>query len=162
MKNEKGITLIVLIITIVLMIIIAGTAISYGGDSLKAVKLQNFRYELEQVQGKVDTIFEKIKLGSEEYILLGNEITESEEAMNTLTIAKDINYSNILDTERDKYYYQDNFSYYRYLTQSDIQEIFNITSKPGDMIINFKTREVISVEGFEYDGRTYYTLDELN
>ena len=121
-------------------------------NSLNAAKFQNFSYELQQIQGKVDSIYEKIKLGDESYIILGNEITDSEKAMNTLNMVKGINYLNILDSQRDQYYYQENFSYYRYLTEDNLENIFDITSNPGDVIINFTTREVISVDGFEYEG----------
>lgn len=162
MRKEKGITLLALVITIVLILILLGATVNYGVNSLNSIKLQNFKYELDQIQGKVDTIYEKIKLGNEEeYILLGSELTDSEEAQNTLNMIKGIDYSNILDSQREKYYYQDQFTYYRYFTQSELQSVFDITSRPGDMIINFKTKEVISVKGFTYDGRTYYTSDEM-
>ena len=162
LRNEKGITILILTITIILMVILAGATINYGVNSLNAAKFQNFSYELQQIQGKVDSIYEKIKLGDESYIILGNEITDSEKAMNTLNMVKGINYLNILDSQRDQYYYQENFSYYRYLTEDNLENIFDITSNPADVIINFTTREVISVDGFEYEGRTYYTLSELN
>lgn len=161
MRSEKGITMIVLIITVLLMAILATVMINSGGNSLETVKLQNFNYEMQQVQGKVDALYEKIKLGNEEYIILGNQITDSQEAMDTLKNVKGINYSGILDSQREEYYYQDNFTYYRYLTQNDLKNLFDITSEPGDMIINFKTREVISVKGFVYEGRTYHTLNDM-
>lgn len=161
MRNEKGITMVILIITVVLMAILAAVAIKTGGNSLDTVKLQNFNYEMQQIQGKVDAIYEKIKLGNEDYIILGNQITDSEEAMNTLKNVKGINYSGLLDSQREEYYYQDNFTYYRYLTQNDLENLFDITSEPGDMIINFTTREVISVKGFVYQGRTYHTLSDM-
>ncbi len=162
LKNEKGITLIVLVITVLLMLILAGTTINYGINSLSTVQLQNFSYELQQIQGKVDSIYEKIKLGDESYIILGDEITASTEAMNTLKLIKGIDYSNMLDSQKDKYYYQGQFTYYRYLSESDLENLLDITSSPGDVIINFSTREVISVQGFAYKGRTYYTLNEVN
>ena len=162
LRNEKGITILILTITIILMVILAGATINYGVNSLNAAKFQNFSYELQQIQGKVDSIYEKIKLGDESYIILGNEIKKKKKAMNTLNMVKGINYLNILDSQRDQYYYQENFSYYRYLTEDNLENIFDITSNPGDVIINFTTREVISVDGFEYEGRTYYTLSELN
>ena len=140
LRNEKGITILILTITIILMVILAGATINYGVNSLNAAKFQNFSYELQQIQGKVDSIYEKIKLGDESYIILGNEITDSEKAMNTLNMVKGINYLNILDSQRDQYYYQENFSYYRYLTEDNLENIFDITSNPGDVIINFTTR----------------------
>lgn len=63
MRNEKGITLITLIVTILLMIILASVAIQSGGGSVKEVEFQNFSYELQQIQGRVDTIHEKMVTG---------------------------------------------------------------------------------------------------
>lgn len=161
MKKETGITMVALVITIILMSILILAAVNYGVNSLDTIKFQNFRYELEQVQGKVDTIYEKIKLGEEDYLTLGANITENLEAENTLQMVTGVNYSNILESQMDNYYYQGVFTYYRYLTQYDVQNIFDISSEPGDMIINFKTREVISVKGFTFDDRTYYRLSDM-
>lgn len=161
MKKETGITMVALIITIVLMIILITATVNYGVNSLNTIKFQNFKYELEQVQGKVDTIYEKIKLGDESYFTLGSNVTDYPEVENTLQIARGINYSNILESQKDNYYYKEIYTYYRYLTQYEVQSLLDISSEPGDMIINFKTRDVISVQGFTFDDRTYYSLNEL-
>lgn len=161
MKNEKGITLISLVVMVVLMTILAAVAINYGFGSIETVKLQNFNYELQQIQGKVDTIYEKIKLGETDYITLGSNITDSTKAMETLKKVKNINYSSISEEEKETYYYNDDYTTYRYLSENQIKENLDISSKPGDMILNFLTREVISVDGFEYEGETYYTLDDM-
>ena len=161
MKTDNGITLIVLIITVVLLIIISSVAVNIGFDSIESAKLHEFNYELQQVQGKVDTIYEKIKLGQTEYITLGSDITESSEAVQVLNSVLNIDYQNIPEEDRETYYYEETYTTYRYLTSSEISEIFDITSYPGDMIINFKTREVISITGFTYDNTIYYTLNDL-
>ena len=161
MKKETGITMVALIITIILMIILITATVNYGVNSLRTIKFQNFRYELEQVQGKVDTIYEKIKLGETDYFMIGENVTDNEEAKNVLQMTRGINYSNILDSQKDNYYYQDVYTYYRYLTQYEIQDLLDISSEPGDMLINFKTRDVISVQGFTFDERTYYSLSQM-
>lgn len=76
MRNEKGITLIVLIVTILLMIILASVAIQSGGGSVKEIEFQNFSYELQQIQGRVDTIHEKmITAGNPNYVELNRSAT---------------------------------------------------------------------------------------
>jgi len=60
LKNEQGITLLVLIITVLIMIILVSAGIKYGENSISDVKLQKFSYELQQIQGKVDTVYEKM------------------------------------------------------------------------------------------------------
>ena len=64
MKQEKGITIIVLIITIIVMMILLGITISSGGDTLKTAELQSFVADCEIIQSKVDVIYEKLKLDS--------------------------------------------------------------------------------------------------
>lgn len=161
-RKEGGITLISLVITVALLMILAAVAINAGYDVITSMKLQNFNYELQQVQGKVDTIYEKIKLGNTDYITLGSNITESEEAMQTLKTVRNIDYSNIAEEDRDTYYYEETNTTYRYLTEAQVKQALNISSNPGDLIVNFITKDVISVEGFEIDGEIYYTLIDLN
>ncbi len=160
MKRENGVTIAILVIMVILMSILAMATINYGTNSLDAVKFQNFKYEMEQIQGKVDAIYEKIKLGDEKYIILGGELTSSEEAIHTIRMLKGVDYNNVPDALRDDFYHEDSTSY-RFFTQKQVQTLFNITSEPGDMIINFLTREVISVKGFTYKDIVYYTLDDM-
>ncbi len=58
-------------------------------------------------------------------------------------------------------YYQGSNTTYRYFSEEEVKSTFNISSNPGAVIINFKTRDVISVNGFKFDGRTFYTLNDL-
>ena len=56
MKKEKGITLVSLVITILLMLILAGVTIGVGTDTLEKVKLQDVREELEIISTEIDII----------------------------------------------------------------------------------------------------------
>lgn len=49
---------------------------------------------------------------------------------------------------------------YRYYNQATIQSL-GIDGVDGEFYVDVKTRSVISCEGLEYEGKTYYTLDEL-
>ena len=65
MKEEKGITIIVLAITVIVMLIILGITISSGGDSLETAQLQSFVADCEIIQSKVDVISEKARINPE-------------------------------------------------------------------------------------------------
>ena len=54
--QEKGITLVGLIITVVVMLIIAGVSIYNGTESLNSTRLRGFYTQLEIVQKRVDDI----------------------------------------------------------------------------------------------------------
>ena len=78
MKNQKGITLTTLVITIVVMIIIAGVTTYSGFESIKSAQTTIFTQELEMIQAKVNVIHEKRKNNDEEklyYDKLGYDIT---------------------------------------------------------------------------------------
>ena len=42
LRNEKGITILILTITIILMVILAGATINYGGKFAKCCKIPKF------------------------------------------------------------------------------------------------------------------------
>lgn len=165
LKNEKGITLIVLIITVIIMMIIASVGITYGTASASEVQLQTFSYELQQIQGRVDVMHEKMNLENEpSYItldgkILGQNITFSSRAVETLRKVTGKNYSNANDEEL--YPNGGIDSIYRYFSKKDLQQQLEIKNPKLDVIINFKTREVISVKPHKYNGESYYRLGDI-
>ena len=166
MKSEKGITLIALLLTVLLMIILAGAAITYGGNSAKEVELQNFSYALQQIQGKVDTIYEKMSMDKNStYTALdgknmGVSVVLSDEAHKTLKKITGYDYYASGSSSNPDLYHNGNGTdaYYRYFSKSDLDRILDIKNSKIDVIINFKTREVISVKGQVREERTYYHL----
>lgn len=169
LKNEKGITLVVLMITVILMLILVGAGITYGTTSIGEIRLQNFSYEMQQIQGRVDATYEKMKTEKENpsYVslnnkMMGKNITTSDEAMDTLkTVTKNrINYRTIT-TDNEEYYYNRVDTMYRYFSKKELDTFFDIKNATQDVIINFKTREVISVKGQKYKEMTYYRLNDI-
>lgn len=168
LKNEKGITLLALIITVIIMIILVSAGIRYGGTSLSEVKLQNFSYELEQIQGRVDAIYEKMSMESKpSYVTLngdviGRGIGHSTDAIITLDNVIGIDYS-IANKSNEDLFCQEvaRESYYRYFSKDDLERTLDIKNASQDFIINFKTREVISVKGQTYNNKTYYRLKDI-
>lgn len=165
-KRESGITLIVLVITILLMIILASVGISAGTVSTAGIKLQNFSYELQQIQGRVDSIYEKMKLENDPSFMtlygetLGKNIRTSDEAVNTLYNVKKIQYAGASTSNKDLYPNGQD-SIYRYFSKTDLSNALDIKNPKLDVIINFKTKEVISVKGYVYKEDTYYRLSDM-
>lgn len=143
--NEKGITLISLVITIVVLVIITGIAISSSTDSIKSAKRTAFITELEMIQEKVNTICEKRKLNEEDiayYDSLGQDISK-------LSVSK---LTQILKGESGEGYL--------YFSKEDLKKL-DLDNISQDVIINFNTRDVASVTGIEVDGITYYKLLDM-
>lgn len=98
MKKEKGITLIVLTVTVIVMLIILGVAVASGGDSAETVQLQAFISDCEIIQSKVDVINEKLKLNLDylETIGIGSNVVENwendtiKEKLNILNLTQEL------------------------------------------------------------------------
>ena len=65
-KNEKGITLVTLTITIIVLLIIAGISITAGKESIKNAKLQNLRTNRLLIKAKAKEYVEEssFKIGT--------------------------------------------------------------------------------------------------
>ena len=59
MKNKKGITLVSLIITIVVMIIISGTTVSVSYNRFKANNVKKMLNDIQVLNDKIDTYYLK-------------------------------------------------------------------------------------------------------
>lgn len=61
----------------------------------------------------------------------------------------------------DPKYYIDGYSIYRYFTKYQLESELDIKDSKQEVIINFQTREVISVQGKTYNDITYHTLEQM-
>ena len=156
-RNNSGITLIALIITIVIMLIIAGVSINIGTNSLNSTRLNGFYMQLEIVQKRVDDI----AATNESYVDANGEIKYLKESGNVLTGVQKSNLEVILSAEgfsNDKIsQIIDNF---RYFTVAELENVLGIREVKYNMFIDFKDRIVVAEQGITLDGKTYYTLED--
>ena len=142
MKQNHGITLVSLVITIIVLIIITGIAIFAGTSTIKSTKIAGFMTELELIQEKVNTIYEKRKLNKEDinyYSSLGQNIS----------IIDSSKLANLLNGVSEEGYY--------YFSKEDLKklELDNISQ---EVIINFETRDVASINGILVEDKMCYRL----
>lgn len=165
LKNERGITIIALVVTVIVLVVLVSTGIKYGSYSLQEAKLKNYTYVMQQIQGRVDSVYEKMRMEAEpSYIRLNGEImgvniSGVPDARTTLVDVKGIDYDGTNQNDKNLYPV-DGLTIYRYFSREDLSKQLDIKDPQLDVIINFKTREVISVQGFKYEQYTYYTLKE--
>ena len=149
-NKEKGITLIALVITIIVLLIIASISTYTGINAIKSSKLTKFKQELEIMQAEVDLLYEKCKnddgnLDADKINSIGKDLSN----LDTEEI-NDIFYSFNIDNTEDYRYY-------------DIETIENlgISGVENEYLVSIKDRNVISIEGFESDGKLYRNLYEF-
>ena len=76
-NKENGITIIALIITIILMLILAGAGIHFGREAVNKAKLEDIKTDMISIKTKATIIAEHYNFEDIEN-LVGNPITEEE------------------------------------------------------------------------------------
>lgn len=145
MKSEKGVTMISLIVTVVVMLIVAGVAVKAGTSSVNNTKKTAFITELEIIQEKVNTIYEKRKLNEENIDIYD-------------TAGKDASY--VGQTILNRVLKGKSSTGYRYFSSDDLEQL-DLSNISQEVIINFSTRDVVSLSGIEIDGIMYYRLVDI-
>lgn len=77
LKVENGITIVALIITIILMLILAGVGIHFGGDALDKAKLEDIKTDMISIKTKAKIITEQYNFKDIDS-LIGSQITDTE------------------------------------------------------------------------------------
>lgn len=146
-KNNNGITLMALVITIIILIILASIGTYSGIQVVKSAQFTAFSTELKIMQTQVNKLYEEKKNGNDEVDDLGKTISGSTTVQTHAT--KAFNASGITDTSDYKYF------------DTDTIKSLNIEGVEGEFLLNIDKRSVVSYDGFEYEGKTYYTLEQL-
>ena len=146
MKNNKGITLIIVIMTVILLTILMGLIITSSIDTYYRSKFVNFETNIKLIQKKVDMALEE----RIDYETLGQALNDEQKAKLAEIIANDNN--NMISTEDPL------AETLRYFSSNDIKEDFELSDIRGEFVINFANREVISLDGAEKNDVMYYTI----
>ena len=158
-KNNKGITIITLVITIVVLMIIFSIVTEKGFTASRQAKVYNAISQMRAMQAKVNDIYEDYinadddtKKQIEEY---GSDI-ESIGKMDASKIAyDDVKANNITGEEIG------NLEDYRFYSIDYIKNTLDTEGISYDFIINIKTRTVILLDGIKRNEKTYYALCEI-
>lgn len=136
MKNQKGITLISLVITIIILLILASISIYTGTNNVKESRDSAVKTELQFVQQAVLQKYAKYKLTGDKSILPGNPypdftklneiISQINEKTKVTIVLKDENANNY------------------YLLDKNSLQALGITNTEDEYIVNYTTGEVIN------------------
>ena len=154
-KNAKGITLVALLITIVVLAILTTITLNFGGHLFNTVKLKTLDTNILLIQAKVKVLSEKSQF-DDSTSLIGIKVSElgsSNEKVNALK-SKGV----IQEGEES---YKD---YYLW-TQEDLNteglDAIQLKSTEA-FIVNYETEEIIYYPGYIHtDKNTYYKLSDI-
>lgn len=153
MKEDKGVTLTALIITIVVMFLLLAISMGFGSESLEDTRLKSLYTHLDLVQKRIDSIAAtdesyydnetQIKL-IEAGITYADLDSTRQEILNT-----------IIENENPNLI-RENF---RYFTKEDLEIELELTDIEYNVFIDFENRIVISEQGVIKDGVEHHMLE---
>lgn len=144
MKNNKGITLIALAVTIIVLIIIASVGTYSGIEALRDAKEEAQISELNMLKQPVVENYTKYLMTKNDMYIRGTKVNY----LDVQTIISEIN-NNANETvslkvnDYDISGSTDITEYYYRLSESDLKEM-GVTQAQDSYIINYKTGEVIN------------------
>lgn len=144
--NQRGITLITMVVTLVLMIILAAVTIEIGTESIDKSKMISFVSYMQAIQAKVDSIAE-----NGNYLEYGEELSNNNKSK----------LQDILDSETESFLMTTSSEYLKYFDSSHISSDLELENIDDEIIVDFNTREVISLNGTKYEGKMYYAQYNL-
>ena len=147
--NSKGVTLIALVITIILLLILASIATYSGIDIINSSKLTAFTTEMKIMQTQVNNLYDQWKNGDIDKDTIGKDLTSSTEVQEqaNLVLVQELGFASSISE----------LTGYRYFDQDTIQDL-GIEGVEQEFFINIEQREVVSYDGLRYEGNMYYTL----
>ena len=174
MKENKGVTMISLVVIIALLTIIAGISIGQGSKVIKSSQLENLKTNMllikvkakeyvENANFKLGTNFEsatdkETRITNAKAELKGEEITDS----SIFSSGMNINQETITNDNA-------NYIYYYKLNTTNLEDMgvskVESDASNGWYIIKYDVKnmevEIYNTKGFEMDGTKYYSLTEL-
>ena len=126
-KTQKGITLVSLIITIIILLIISSIGINFGINGINSTKDSKLEAELNMVQHAILEQYTKYKTTKDMVYLVGNKV--SEEQLRQITEELEITLVNIPDT---------------YSNKASLNKI-GIRETNDEYIVNYISGEVINI-----------------
>lgn len=147
--NNKGITIVALIITVIIMLILATVTIEFGNKEIKRAKLEDIKTTMLLIKGRAQITADKESFG-ENYDNTGMIRLSEATGYDTSNLQSII--ANLEDTENLYIWEQ---------TAMDNNNIQVTITTEDFFVIDYLTGEIYYSLGYEYEGETYYSLTEM-
>lgn len=182
MRNQKGITLVTLMLTMIIIFILGAISVYTGIEAYRTIKVQNFTVQMRVVQEKINLICEDWKnwegydetltgtaananfnLYIEEWLKDVNNGLEVAKA-DTTTYATE--FQEIINKQTNLADPDKVLSNYYYFSKEDLEKYLGLKDLEIEVVINFFTKTFIERNGVESinaagDIETYYILSDL-
>ena len=149
-KNSKGITIIALILTIIVMLILAAVSVDISTNLIDKAHMEDLKTTMLLIKGRVQIVVDK-QAFNDTYDNTGM-LAYADASIYTDNIPEELA-SRLTDTS-NLYIWEQTAMRNNNITDVEITE-------EDFFIIDYSTREIYYSQGFEYEGTTYYSLTEM-
>lgn len=146
LKQTKGITIVALIITIIIMLILATVSIEYGKGEIQRAKLEDIKTTMLLIKGRAQIVADKESFG-ESYDNTGMVKLADASGYDLSLLQPTLN--ELADTSNLYIWEQ---------TAMDNNNIDVEITTEDFFVIDYLTGEVYYSLGYTYEGNTYYSL----
>lgn len=149
--KEKGVTLIALVTTIIILLILASVGATSGISMIQSTEFSAFKNELKILQTKVN------ELNQNNEIDIGLDLNNEQKNILNIPIISNIIFNNKTEDEKEKIR-----KGFRFCNIDYIKNFLELDGIKRDYIINVEYRYIICYDGYEYNGITYYMIDQID
>lgn len=178
-RDNSGITLISLVITIIILFILSSIAIYSGVGTIRSARLTKFTVELKMMQQKVNELYDSYTnnksvivngidyRGKGEYTTQTTndgqtQMIKTKQGIQDIGKSPEENFSTseletIFSMEESGVTDKEGYKYY----DAETLQALGLENMEYTFFVNVEKRSIISTVGLEYDGNIYYTLDQV-
>ncbi len=160
-KDNLGITLISLVITIIILLILSSITVYTGINTIHSAKLTRFTTELKIMQQKVNELYDSYT-NNKSVIVNGTEYT----GIYIQNIGQELDDIDVFNTNKLEEIFSENGSGitdrtgYMYYNAETIKAL-GLEDMEYEFFVNIEKRSIVSTEGYNDYGKIYYTLDQV-
>lgn len=145
-KNNRGITILGLIITILILVILTGVSINMGFSTIKEIRVGRIISNMTMVKAKVETIYEENQF---------NQTPLIGEATTLLELSKE---------EKERVGMDDSWNWYKWTSVTLQNQGLDpqMLAENEFFLVNYEHAEIVYSKGTSLDGKiTYHSLTGL-
>lgn len=175
MRDNKGVTLVALIITIIVILMISGIVISGGNKEIKKSELENLKTNMLLIKGKTKEYVESanfnlgISIENLDNDKKQERIEKAKESLKGEEITNLEKYQMIINKQENEEHDDEQLVYYYILNQEDLKQmgLSNIASEnsKGAYIVKYDIKEVkteiYNSRGIKIENVNYYSLESI-
>lgn len=165
LKNKSGITLTILVITVIIMVLILGTLTYSSVDSVNTKKINNFYSDLRQIRDAVEIYYLKtgnLPVDTSKAYIAANK-NETREAL----VAKEIDF--VLKDDMDSvgghnsfinpndYVEEENSAMYKFV-KLDLLKGITLYNENDEYVVNTESHTIYNYTGINIDNEIYHGL----